>query len=139
MKAYVWLIIPFIMFVCSIGMTFFSMLILSSGDIHGYKVDLPVNTFSPSTFSVVSLETFIGKVFRNENISELEWIKPTSFFECEYSSGSYYAILSGLSGEYLNIDTGPLSAVYDIETPLMVVSAKNIFNIIELNRGYNHV
>lgn len=36
MKAYVWLIIPFIMFVCSIGMTFFSMLILSSRDIHGY-------------------------------------------------------------------------------------------------------
>ena len=36
MKAYVWLIIPFIMFVCSIGMTFFAMLILLSGDIHGY-------------------------------------------------------------------------------------------------------
>ena len=36
MKAYVWLIIPFIMFVCSIGMTFFAMLILLNGDIHGY-------------------------------------------------------------------------------------------------------
>ena len=36
MKAYVWLIIPFIMFVCSVGMTFFAMLILLSGDIHGY-------------------------------------------------------------------------------------------------------
>ena len=37
MKAYIWLIIPFIMFICSLGMTFFAMLVLlSSGDIHGY-------------------------------------------------------------------------------------------------------
>ena len=36
MKAYIWLIIPFTMFVCSIGMAFFAMLILSSGDVHGY-------------------------------------------------------------------------------------------------------
>lgn len=36
MKAYVWLIIPFIMFICSLGMTFFAMLILLNGDIQGY-------------------------------------------------------------------------------------------------------
>ena len=36
MKAYIWLIIPFIMFICSLGMTFFAMLVLFSGDIHGY-------------------------------------------------------------------------------------------------------
>ena len=36
MKAYVWLIIPFIMFICSLGMTFFAMLVLLSGDVHGY-------------------------------------------------------------------------------------------------------
>ena len=36
MKAYIWLIIPFIMFICSLGMTFFAMLVLLSGDVHGY-------------------------------------------------------------------------------------------------------
>ena len=36
MKAYVWLIIPFILFICSLGMTFFAILILLNGDIQGY-------------------------------------------------------------------------------------------------------
>ena len=34
--AYVWVVIPLIMFICSIGMTFFATLTLLSGDSHGY-------------------------------------------------------------------------------------------------------
>ena len=38
MKAYIWLIISFMMCVCSLGMTFYAMLLLLSGDMHGYAL-----------------------------------------------------------------------------------------------------
>ena len=38
MKAYIWLIISFLMCVCSLGMTFYAMLLLLSGDMHGYAL-----------------------------------------------------------------------------------------------------